>query len=71
MNGVYKLVNDLLVGAQNYQELAVRLEELLKRCRKARMTLASNKVQVGEKRSFASYLIDGTTVCPDPRRLRP
>ena len=43
--GVFKLVDDMLIGGK---ALA-----LFKRCRKAGMTLASNKVQVGSRVNFA------------------
>ena len=33
------------------------------------MTLASNKVQVGTRVSFAGYIIDGTTQYPDPKKV--
>ena len=46
-----------------------RLEALLKRCREAGMTLASNKVQVGSRVSLASYIIDGSTQYPDPEKV--
>ena len=54
-------MDDLIIGGKDYAQLAERLEALLKRCRKAGMTLASNMVQVGSRVSFAGYVIDGTT----------
>ena len=42
---------------------------LLKRCPEAAITLASNKVQVGSRVRFAVYIIDGTTQCPDPKKM--
>ena len=61
LEGVYKLVDDLIIGGKDYVQLAERLEALLMRCRKAGMTLASNKVQVGSRVSFVGCIIDGTT----------
>ena len=49
LEGVYKLVYDLIIGGKDYAQLAEHLEALLKSCRKAGMTLASNKVQVGSR----------------------
>ena len=69
LEGVYKLVDDLIIGGKDYVQLAERLEALLTRCRKAGMTLASNKVQVGSRVSFAGYIIDGTTQYPDPKKV--
>ena len=42
------------------------MDTLLIRCGKAGMTLASNKVQVGKKVSFAGYVIDGIMQYADP-----
>ena len=44
LDGVFKLVDDLLNGGRDYVQLAERVEALLKRCREAGMTLESNKV---------------------------
>ena len=69
LHGVFKLVDDMLIGGKDYAQLAERLEALLKRCREAGMTLASNKVQVGSRVNFASYIIDGTTQYPNPKKV--
>ena len=65
----FKLVDNMLIGGRDYAQLADRFEALLKRCRKAGMTLASNKVQVGSRVSFASYIIEGTTQYPSPKKV--
>ena len=64
-----KLVDNMLIGGRDYDRLADRLKALLKRCRKAGMTLASNKVQVGSRVSFASYFIEETTQYPSPKKV--
>ena len=69
LHGVFKLLDDMLIGGKDYAQLAERLEALLKRCRAAGMTLASNKVQVGSRVSFAGYIINGTTQYPDPKKV--
>ena len=51
------------------QQLAERVEVLLKRSQEAEMILASNKVQVGSKVSFTGYIIDGNTQYPDPKKM--
>ena len=38
--GVFKLVDDLLVGGRDYVELAERVRALLERCQSAGMTLS-------------------------------
>ena len=67
--GTFKLVDDILIGATDYEQLSVRLEALLVRCDAADMTLSSNKVQVGEKVTFAGYVLDGATVYADPAKV--
>ena len=59
LEGMYKLMDDLLLGGEDNKQLAERLEKLLATCKDAGMTLSSNKVQLGEKVSFAGYIIDG------------
>ena len=60
----YMLVDDLLIGGKDYDQLAKRLGKLMARCRQAGMTLASKKVQVGERVQFAGYIIDKYTQYP-------
>ena len=67
--GVFKLVDDMLIGGKDYAQLAERLEALLKRCRAAGMTLASNKVQVGSRVSFSGNIINGTTQYPNSKKV--
>ena len=67
--GIYKLVDDILIGAPDYEQVAVRLEALLVICDEADMTLSSNKVQVGKKVTFTGYVIDGATVYADPAKV--
>ena len=69
MPGVFKLVDDLLIGGRDYAQLAERVEGLLKRYQEMGMTLASNKVQVSTKVSFAGYVIDGNTQYPNPKKV--
>ena len=49
LDGVFKLVDNLLIGGWDCAQLAERLEAFLARCQKAGMTHASNKVQLGSK----------------------
>ena len=70
LDGVFKLVDDLLIGGQDYVQLAEKFEPLLKRCRDAELTLASNKVQVGSRVSFLGYMIDANTQNPNPKKVK-
>ena len=69
LDGLFTLVDNLLIDGRDYVQLAERVEALLKRCQKVRKTLASNKVQVGSKVSFAGYIIIGNTQYPDPKKV--
>ena len=69
LDGVYKLVDDFLIGGHDYTQFAERVDPLLKKCQEARMTLVSNKVQVGRKVSFAGYIIDWNTQYPNPKMV--
>ena len=69
LHRIFKLVNHMIIGGKDYAHSAERLKALLKRCRAAGMTLASNKVKVVRKVSFAGYIIDGTTQYPDPKKV--
>ena len=69
LDGVFKLMDNLIIGGKDYAQLAERLKAMLIRCRAAGMTLESNKVKVGSRVSFAGYIIDGTTQYPDPRKV--
>ena len=69
LDGVFKLVDDLIIRGKDYAQLAERLKALFIRCRAADMTLASNKVQVGSRVSFSGYIIDGTTQYPNPKKV--
>ena len=59
---MFKLVDEILIGAPDYEELARRMEALLVRCDAADMTLSSKKVQMGSRVTFAGYVVEGATV---------
>ena len=67
--GVFKLINDILIGAPNYEELARRMEALLARGDTPDMTLSLNKVQVGPRVTFAGYMVEGATIHADPAKV--
>ena len=67
--GVLKLVDDILIGAPDYKELAMRMEALLARGNTLDMTLSSNKVQVGPRVTFDGYVVGVATVYADPAKV--
>jgi hypothetical protein len=68
--GVVKVVDDILVQAENYEQLEERLEQVLERCRAARITLTKGKFYVGEEVKFAGFIITGAGIKPDPGKIR-
>jgi hypothetical protein len=68
--GVVKVVDDILVQAENYEQLEERLEQVLERCRAARITLTKGKFYVGEEVKFAGVVITGSGIKPDPGKIR-
>ena len=69
LKGLYKLVDDLLIGGKDYNQLVERLGKLLARCRQTGMTLASYKVQVGERVQFPGYITDRQKQYADPKKV--
>jgi hypothetical protein len=70
VDGVVKVVDDILVQAEDYDQLEERLEQVLERCRAARITLTKGKFYVGEEVKFAGFIITGTGIKPDPGKIR-
>jgi hypothetical protein len=70
VDGVVKVVDDILVQAEDYDQLEERLEQVLERCRAARITLTKGKFFVGEQVKFAGFIITGTGIKPDPGKIR-
>ena len=56
---VSNLVDDILIGACDYEELGWRMDALLATCETADMTLSSNKVQVGLRVTFEGHVGGG------------
>jgi transposase InsO family protein len=70
VDGVVKVVDDILVQAEDYDQLEERLEQVLERCRAARITLTKGKFYVGEEVKFAGFIITGSGIKPDPGKIR-
>jgi hypothetical protein len=70
ISGVVKVVDDILVQGEDYEDLEKRLVQVLKACNAARVTLTRDKFIVGEEVKFAGFIISGNGVKPDPAKLR-
>ena len=64
LSGCLKLVDDILVCAEDYQQLYDRLEAVLKRCREHHITLSLKKLEVGESVKFAGFQVSSKGVQP-------
>jgi len=63
-----KIVDDLLVWASTQEELDLRIEEILRRCRRLNITLSYEKFDMGEHIEFAGHVISHGRIMPDPKQ---
>ena len=70
IDGVKKIVDDILIFAPDLDTLITRVTEVLKRCSENTITLSKKKVQFGDTVKFAGYLIASTGIRPDPDKLK-
>ena len=72
-DGYQKIVDDILVEGKDYTELATRLRAIFIRARDNGVTFSKDKVQVGDKVSFAGFVVEasskGPLIFPDPALL--
>ncbi len=69
LNGVVKLVDDILIQAETENELMAKLVQVLERCREYGIQLSLRKMQFGTEVSFAGHIISDTGIRPDPSRI--
>ncbi len=69
LEGVLKLVDDILVLAPSLELLETRLRAVLTRCRENGITISKKKFQVGSSVKFAGYIVSSTGVEPDPDKV--
>ena len=48
LEGILKLVDDILIFAPSYEQLFKRIEAVLQRCQKHNITLSRKKIEIGE-----------------------
>ena len=68
--GIHKLVDDILICAENYDQLYERIRNVFERCREHGITLSKKKYQVGPEVTFAGYVINGEGTKQDPKFIR-
>ena len=69
VQGVHKLVDDILIYGENVVELMDRIEEVFERCQAWGITLSKEKYQFGGEVKFAGYIINSEGTKPDPEKV--
>ena len=64
-----KIVDDILINADNYEDLKISLERVLTRCRKHGITLSADKIEIGPQIRFAGYIVSAGGVVPDEEKV--
>ena len=68
IEGIEKLIDDILIYASNYGTLLQRIEQVFQRCLKHGITLSIGKYQIGNCVKFAGFIIDSKGFSIDPER---
>ncbi len=68
IEGIQKIVDDILIYGSSYEQLLERLEQVLTRCRQHSITLSKKKAEVDQKVKFAGYIVSQQGVEPDPEK---
>ena len=66
----YTLVDDILVFADNEDQLLKRFTAVVKACDNAHITLSAKKLQLGEEIKFAGLMISSRGVKPSVSKRR-
>ena len=64
-----KIVDDILIWADDYDQLYVRMKKILEKCKEIGITISESKMQVGPEVKFAGYLVTHGGVRPDPEKV--
>ena len=65
-----KIVNDILIAADSYEDLEISLKKVLERCRKHNVTLSAEKIEIGPQIRFAGYIVSANGVTPDKEKVK-
>ena len=69
ITGVKKLVDDVLIFADNDEDLLDRIVELFKCCQEWGITLSKGKFQYGSSVKFAGFIVNSEGSKPDPEKV--
>ena len=67
--GVVKLVDDVLVTAENYPQLYERIENVLKQCEEHKIILSVNKFKIGDPVVFSGFNLGSNGIFPTETRI--
>ena len=70
LEGVLKLVDDILVFASSYDELFQRVEAVLQRCTEHNITLSKKKIEIGDMVTFAGFDVSVKGHSPTAERIK-
>ena len=65
-----KIVDDILVCAENYKQLEERVRKVLDNCRTAKITISKKKLTIGENIDFAGFSISQEGITPDKEKVK-
>ena len=66
IEGVQKIVDDILVCGSSMDELLERVRQVLTRCREHNLTISKKKFYIGDEVKFAGHRIAKDGIRPDP-----
>ncbi len=68
--GVVKLIDDVLITAENYPQLYERIENVLQQCEEHNIILSINKFKIGDPVVFSGFNLGSTGVFPTESRTK-
>ena len=68
LNGVLKLVDDIIVFAPSIEILKTRLNAVIERCQTNNIILSKKKFEIGKQVTFAGFIISDGGIRPDPKK---
>ena len=68
--GVVKLIDDVLISAENYPQLYERIENVLKQCEEHNIILSINKFKIGDPVVFSGFNLGSAGIFPTETRTK-
>ena len=70
LEGILKLVDDILVFASSYDKLFQHVEAVLQHCMQHNITLSKKKIEIGKRVTFARFDISSEGHSPTAERIK-